>query len=87
MKRDVPEIMASLSVHVSNSKEDELLPVRLAQAADAQPQQAQRAQNQFVPAGSRVYSGHLLGRDRQPRKQTREGHENKEDVDTKTKLK
>ena len=84
MKRDVREIMVSISVHASNSKEHELPPIRLAQTADAQPQQPQRAQNQFVPADSLVYSRHLLGRDRQPRKQTREGHENKEDVDTKT---
>jgi hypothetical protein len=50
MKRDVPEIMVSISVHVSNIKEHELLPIRLAQAADAQPQQPQRPRNQFVPA-------------------------------------
>jgi hypothetical protein len=32
----------------SNAKEHELLPILLAQAADAQPQQPQRTGNQFL---------------------------------------
>jgi hypothetical protein len=39
MRRDVPEIVVSISVDASNSKEHELPPIRLAQTADAQPQQ------------------------------------------------